>query len=290
MMAMAKMKVAAMGVVVALTGGVVRAQSPGAATGPASATVAREDERSKVQVCVETRIMTIEKKLLPPEIYDPVKKQWRSDFLDDEQVSALVRSTQADQGGSVVTAPRTTVDDGGEASIEVSTPHQYRDVSATTRPDGSQEYSPTLSDTWDGIRENITAKTDADHKVVGIKFRLTIQKVWGMDKVQTKPTHLDDKPIDFELPRLHTFDINTNIAVPSGRTALAGGEIRAVADTQAPLKSTIMDRFLGRLEPVGDGKGHVSECALIVLVKPTIIIGNPRTGVILPSSKNAAAP
>jgi hypothetical protein len=70
--------------------------------------------------------------------------------------------------------------------------------------------------------------------------------------------------MEFELPRLQTFDINTYIAVPSGKTALAGGQILESEDAQ--------------------------ERAMIVLVKPTITTGKPRTGVILPSSKDTTAP
>ena len=261
MMVWTKVKVAAVLLLCAVgvgAGAVALSQvAPGAAR-PAmeakAATVAGGDVGGRAQVYVETRIMTIEKKLLPPEIYDPATKQWRSGFVDEQQVEALVRSALPDQEGRVVTAPRVTVDDGGDASVDVATLHQYRDVKATTRPDGSQEYSPTRSDTWDGIRQNITAKTDAGHQVASIKFQLTIQKLLGMEKVLTKPTNPNDKPIEFELPQLQTMHIDTNITVPSGKTALISGQEIAVEY---------------------DGRGKV-DVVVVVLVKPVIITTTPK--------------
>lgn len=74
----------------------------------------------------------------------------------------------------------------------------------------------------------------------------------GAESGSAAPADPEDKPVEFELPQLQITHIDANITVPSGKTALLGGQEIAVEC---------------------EGRGKV-DVVLAILVKPVIIIGD----------------
>lgn len=208
-----------------------------------------------VQIIVETQLLSIAAAKLPAKVYDPATKQIGGDYLGDADVKALMDLCKSDPKASLVAAPRVTISDGAEANVEVITTRNYRSATATTRPNGTQAYTLTDEEAWDGVRLKIGGKASDDRKHVRLQFDLEVQRILGMNVIELKPADPADRPITIEQPMVQTISIVTHVAARDGGTLLLGGQTLAEGKEQE----------------------KQSERVLLVLVKPRIVVPRPAT-------------
>lgn len=196
-------------------------------------------------VVVEMKTVTIEKEKIPPELLDPATKKFRGGYMDEGQLSALMRIEN-----TIVGWPRVTVLDGGETYVDVSTDRNYVALQApTTRPDGTKEYKTGIETVSDGIRSEVGVKVSKDRKQVQLRLHPVIRKLLTIELRHTKPERKGEAPISYQEPMVQTIDSKVDIAVQDGQWFCFDGQ-----------------EIVGEWE----GRGNVN-AMVIMLVKATII-------------------
>jgi general secretion pathway protein D len=203
-------------------------------------------------------------------------------FLDDFQVSMLLRATQIAQNTSTMTAPRITLFNGQRAFVVVSTETAY--VSDLTPIVGTNAvaFDPTVGIAQSGVLLDVQATVSADRKYVTLTLRPTLTRLRalvpfpvsalttatgnnGGGATQTVTTAFIQQPVR------DVTNINTTVSVPDGGTLLLGGQTLAgeiERESGVPVLSKIpfLKRLFTNMSMAKD------EQILLMLVKPTIII------------------
>jgi general secretion pathway protein D len=202
-------------------------------------------------------------------------------FLDDFQVSMLLRATQIAQNTSTMTAPRITLFNGQRAFVVVSTETAY--VSDLTPIVGTNAvaFDPTVGIAQSGVLLDVQATVSADRKYVTLTLRPTLTRLRALvpfpvsaltntpgttgGATQTVTTAFIQQPVR------DVTNINTTVSVPDGGTLLLGGQTLAgeiERESGVPVLSKIpfLKRLFTNMSMAKD------EQILLMLVKPTIII------------------
>ncbi|HWP39446.1 MAG TPA: hypothetical protein VNL70_00875, partial [Tepidisphaeraceae bacterium] len=199
-------------------------------------------------------------------------------FLDDFQVSVLLRATQATQNATSLTAPRLTLFNGQRAYMAVSTDTAY--VSDLTPIVGTQAvaFDPQPAVQPAGVILDVQATVSSDRKYVTLTLRPTLTRL--LDLVNFPVTALTagtegSPPITqtafLQQPIIQSTVVRTTVSVPDGGTLLLGGQTLAgevEREAGVPVLSKIP--FLKRL--FTNQSMAKDEQILLILVKPTIII------------------
>ncbi|GEM_PF-745636 len=283
--------------------------------------LAKLRERSAIQVNVETRFLTVSRSFLEDvgmdfqATYTPNSDKWtpiniasasslftaapqtgvpgslgaqapaiRVDgaYLDDFQVSFIIRATQATVSQSVVTAPRVTVFNGGTAYVNVSTDRNYvSGFDASTVPGVTG--APQISTVSDGVYLEVSAFVSHDRKYVRLQLFPTLTKLLGIDLFTFQQsasavagntgTVVSSPTLSVQQPVTQTIDLAADVSVPDGGTVLLGGqtiagEIEREMGVPILSKLPIIKRFFTNRSMAKD------ESILLILVKPTIIISS----------------
>lgn len=202
-------------------------------------------------------------------------------FLDDFQVSLLLRATQISQNTTTLTAPRLTLFNGQRAFVVVATETAY--VSDLTPIVGTNAvaFDPTVGIIQSGVLLDVRATVSADRKYVTLELRPQLTRLRAL--VPFPVSAISNTPITtggasqqivqafVQQPVRDITSINTTVSVPDGGTLLLGGQTLAgeiERDSGVPILSKIP--FLKRL--FTNSSMAKDEQVLLILVKPTIVI------------------
>ena len=92
-------------------------------------------------------------------------------YLDDFQVSLLLRATEATNTATEVTAPRVTLFNGQRAYVLVATQKAYVSNLTAAVGTGVSSFTPTVSVVETGVLLDVSATVSADRKYVTLTLR-----------------------------------------------------------------------------------------------------------------------
>ena len=211
-------------------------------------------------------------------------------FLDDLQVSFLIRAAQAHRDSRTLTAPKVSVLSGESAAIRVQRTIRFPLLPDISRTSGfvtgagagygggssmTQNYGEILTGTVLNITPTITP--DRQHVLLNIVTQLQDFLGYETHELTTPilggeagvPAELFTYPI--KLPQTEISRVRTRVSVPDGGTLLLGGqkiteEVEREAGVPILSKIPILGRAFSNRSKIKDHK------ILLILVKPTIIL------------------
>lgn len=206
-------------------------------------------------------------------------------FLDDFQVTALLRATQAAQNVSTMNAPRVTLFNGQRAYVVVATQRAY--VSDLTPIVGTNAvgFDPTPAFVSTGVKLDVQATVSSDRKYVTLTLRPDVATLLNLQNFQVAQATAGGAQAGggqgggqagvatgfVQQPELQITQVRTTVSVPDGGTLLLGGQTLAAEierEAGVPVLSKIP--FLKRL--FTNRSMAKDDQVLLILVKPTIII------------------
>lgn len=205
-------------------------------------------------------------------------------FLDDFQVSFLIRATQATQMSTLLTAPRLTLFNGQTAYVLVSVSQPF--VSNLQPVVGTQAvaFQPTIGTVNSGVMLQVQATVSADRKYVTMTLEPTLQTLISLLNFSfqqssgstgiTSGGQLINTSAGtgiIQEPVTQITQVATTVSVPDGGTLMLGGQtIAGEAELEAGVPILSKIPFLKRL--FTNRSTAKDEQVLLILVKPTIII------------------
>ncbi|MCS7032547.1 MAG: hypothetical protein NZ561_00975, partial [Phycisphaerae bacterium] len=207
-------------------------------------------------------------------------------FLDDFQVTALIRATQAGQSVSNVTAPRVTLFNGQRAYVLVSTQRAYVSDLQPIVGTGAVGFDPEISIVDSGAILDVQATVSSDRKYVTLTLRPQLARIIGFRDFQVAQATAGGVGGGggtgggapggvatgfIQQPEIQITEVRTTVSVPDGGTLLLGGqtiggEIEREAGVPVLSKIPFLKRLFTNRSMVKDDE------VLLILVKPTIII------------------
>jgi general secretion pathway protein D len=203
-------------------------------------------------------------------------------FIDDFQVSALVRATQASQNSTTITAPRVTLFNGQRAYVLVATTRAYVSDLNPIVGSGAVGFDPTISSVQSGVLLDVQATVSSDRKYVTLTLRPQLSQLIQLVPFSTGDTQVFGNGTDtstqpfsgsgvIQQPEIQITEVRTTVSVPDGGTLLLGGqtlsgEIERESGVPVLSKIPIIKRLFTNRAMAKDDQ------ILLILVKPTIII------------------
>jgi general secretion pathway protein D len=205
-------------------------------------------------------------------------------FLDDFQVSFLIRATQAQRQTTLLTAPRLTLFNGQTAYVLVAVQQPY--VSDLQPVVGTQAvaFDPTISTVNSGVMLQVQATVSADRKYVTMTLQPTLQTLLALVNFSFQQSNNTTGVTSggqlintsagsgiIQEPVTQITQVSTSVSVPDGGTLLLGGQTIA-GETELEAGVPVLSKipFLKRL--FTNKSTAKDEQVLLILVKPTIII------------------
>ncbi len=201
-------------------------------------------------------------------------------FLDNFQVSMLLRATQASQNATTLTAPRLTLFNGQRSFVVVSTETAY--VSDLTPIVGTNAvaFDPTVGIVQSGVLLDVQATVSSDRKYVTLTLRPTLSRLRALVNFPVSALSAGGGTVGgptvsqtafLQQPVRDITQVRTTVSVPDGGTLLLGGqtlagEVERESGTPILSKIPFLKRLFTNQSMVKD------EQVLLILVKPTIII------------------
>lgn len=209
-------------------------------------------------------------------------------FLDDFQVSLLLRATQASQHSTMVTAPRVTLFNGQRAYVLVATQRAYVSDLNPVVANNAVGFDPTIDVVESGVLLDVQATVSSDRKYVTLTLRPQLARIlniftftFASSQVTSGSTGNDNSGGGaatqltgfgtIQQPELQITEVRTTVSVPDSGTLLIGGQTLAgelEREAGVPVLSKIP--FLKRL--FTNRSVAKDDQVLLILVKPTIII------------------
>jgi len=138
-------------------------------------------------------------------------------FLDDLQISFLLRATLAHEDSKVLTAPKVTVLDGKEADFRIQRKIDYiSGYSEPNRPSGEPE--PKRDFVRIGTWWKVTPKITPDNKHIILNVDCELSDLLGFEE------HMYKEKYPYEIPETEIVSFKTRVSVPNGGTVLMGGQ------------------------------------------------------------------
>lgn len=214
-------------------------------------------------------------------------------FMDDLDVSLLVRATQASRRAIALTAPRVTFFNGQRAFVTIA--RQVAFISDLESVPDAGGFNPTLSVVQAGVVLDVEGTVSSDRRYVTLTVRpdladiINIRQVPVIAEIDDSDDDATDVTIigeedddgaeegeDFirgfiEAPETELTSVRTTVSVPDRGTLMLGGQ-RLTRETEleagVPVLSKIpvLNRLFTNRSKVKD------ERTLLILVKPTVII------------------
>jgi Flp pilus assembly secretin CpaC/tetratricopeptide (TPR) repeat protein len=205
-------------------------------------------------------------------------------FLDDFQVSLLIRATQANVDSSVATSPRVTLFNGQRAFINIATETAFVSDLTPVVGQNAVAFDPEVGIVQSGVSLDVQATVSSDRKYVTLTLRNTLSQLRALVSFPVSSTTQgggDGGGIPsivtgfIQQPTRDITQVNTTVSVPDGGTLLLGGqtlsgEIEREAGTPGMSKIPFLKRLFTNRSMAKD------DVVLLILVKPTIIIQRER--------------
>ncbi|MCC7350285.1 MAG: hypothetical protein IT446_06920 [Phycisphaerales bacterium] len=208
-------------------------------------------------------------------------------FLDDFQVSLLLRATQASQHSTLVTAPRITLFNGQRAYVLVATQRAYVSDLNPVVANNAVGFDPTIDTIESGVLLDVQATVSSDRKYVTLTLRPQLARILGIFNFTFASSQVTSGSTNtntgdgaatqltgfgtIQQPELQITEVRTTVSVPDSGTLLIGGQTLAgelEREAGVPILSKIP--FLKRL--FTNRSVAKDDQVLLILVKPTIII------------------
>jgi general secretion pathway protein D len=210
-------------------------------------------------------------------------------YLDDFQVSLLLRATEVSTTSTTVTAPRITLFNGQRAYVLVATQKAYVSNLTAAVGTGASSFTPTVSVVQTGVLLDVAATVSADRKYVTLTLRpelsnlLDISDFTFQSSGSTNSSTVAASPVvvggitaqaptgTIQVPEIQLTELKTTVSVPDGGTLLLGGQTLA-GETEKEAGVPVLSKipFLKRL--FTNRSMAKDEQILLILVKPTILI------------------
>ncbi|WP_428389059.1 hypothetical protein [Mucisphaera sp.] len=204
-------------------------------------------------------------------------------YLDDLEVSLLVRATQNHARSISLTAPHVTFANGQRSYIFVA--RQTGFISDLEVVSDALAFDPEVEVFSTGVILDVEGTISADRRYVTLTLRPSLSSLTQLRQIPfTGTVDLDtgddddsDVPIPIqgfiELPELEVTQIRATVSIPDRGTLLVGGqrligEVEVESGVPILSKIPVVKRLFSNYSTVKD------ERTLLVLVKPTIIILN----------------
>ncbi|MDH3584266.1 MAG: hypothetical protein OER86_08625, partial [Phycisphaerae bacterium] len=218
-------------------------------------------------------------------------------FLNDVQVTLLIRATQANRRTVNVSAPRLTFFNGQRAYVMIATQLAYvsdLDPIVGTR---AAAFDPVISVVSSGVILDVEGTVSADRRYVTLSARPSLARILRLRGILVVGPAVDpgdddvdpDAPADIpdvsrgliEAPELELTTIRTTVSVPDKGTLLMGGQRIAVdIDVEAGVpvlsKVPVLNRLFTNRATVKD------ERTLLILIKPTILMQSEKEQQLFP--------
>jgi general secretion pathway protein D len=206
-------------------------------------------------------------------------------FLDDFQVSLLLRATQISQNTTTLTAPRLTLFNGQRSFVVVATETAYVSNLTPVVATGAVAFDPTIGIVQSGVLLDVQATVSADRKYVTLTLRPILSRLRSLTPFPVTALAVNtgvngggsttEATAELQQPVRDITQVNTTVSVPDGGTLLLGGQTLegdVELDSGVPVLSKIP--FLKRL--FTNTSSAKDEQVLLILVKPTIVIQRER--------------
>jgi general secretion pathway protein D len=205
-------------------------------------------------------------------------------YLDDFQVTLVMRAVQASVTSTVVTAPRLTLFNGQRAYVLVTTTRAYVSNLTPVVSTGVSAFAPTVSFTQSGVILDVQATVSADRKYVTLTLRPSLNTLLDLlpFTFQTGASVVSNNgPLGstvtstpsgtIQEPETQVTQVRTTVSVPDGGTLLIGGqtlagEVEREIGVPVLSKIPILKRLFTNKSTAKD------EQVLLILVRPTIIM------------------
>ena len=177
-------------------------------------------ESRGVEITVEARFIELDAKQSAARtgIMPPVRGN--GTYLDDKQVTALLKYSEATKGNSELASPRITLFNGQRAWVCFANQQNYvSDLKATRQPSGEVTYAPVVSQLSTGVLLDCQATVSSDRKYVTVTLRPQISTLRGLRTQRWKaapPNHKDD--LFVQVPEVTASSLQTTCSIPSGGT------------------------------------------------------------------------
>lgn len=203
-------------------------------------------------------------------------------YMDDLEVSLLIRATQAHRRAISLTAPRLTLFNGQRAYVMVA--RQIAFISDLEPIPDTLGFDVTPGVVNSGVVLDVEATVSADRRYVTLTLRPSLATV--VQPIRQLPVSgagvagggdgnggipVEGASAFIELPEVELTQVRTTVSVPDKGTLLLGGqrlvgEIEVEAGVPVLSKIPVLNRLFTNRSMVKD------EATLLILVKPTIII------------------
>jgi type II secretory pathway component GspD/PulD (secretin) len=231
-------------------------------------------------------------------------------FLSDVQVFMFMEAAQADRRTNVMQAPKLTLFNGQNATINIDDNQFFVTSVAAFQVNGQVVFSPTNNSFALGVQLSIQAVVSADRRYVRLSLNPNLNNlaspVTALFPITTFITPVFEsgaqgQPVPFtayvQQPNITSVRINTTVSVPDGGTVLLGG-LKTLREGRNEAGPPILSKipYISRLfKNVGYGREAES---LLIMVTPRVIINEEEetratgvgTGLGLPGGGEAAGP
>jgi len=138
-------------------------------------------------------------------------------FLDDLQISFLLRAVKAHPDSKMLTAPKVTVFDGKEADFRIHRQVNY--ISGYTEPNRpSGEPIPEHDSVTKGLQLQVTPKITPDNRHILLNVDFELSDLLGFEERMYKEKY------PYKIPQMEVVSAKTRVSVPNGGTVLIGGQ------------------------------------------------------------------
>jgi type II secretory pathway component GspD/PulD (secretin) len=211
-------------------------------------------------------------------------------YMDDIQVDLLIKATQADQRGVVLTAPRLTLMNGQRSFITIAKQISFISGLTPVAGDASGAFQPQVGVVQDGFVLDVEGVISADRRYVTMTVQFDTSTLLGFDTVESGGAvggtgagggRAGEFTGTIQLPEIQIESIRTTVSVPDKGTILMGGQRRfeeVEIESGVPVlsKIPIVNRFFtNRIDAE-------NELTVVMLMRPEIVIQSENEDLLFP--------
>jgi beta-lactamase regulating signal transducer with metallopeptidase domain len=137
-------------------------------------------------------------------------------LLEETNLEAILEKVKQDQSSDVMEAPKVTVWDGEQASLEVSTNTVYLADMFPYEINSLAKVKPVVGNLETGLAINVRPQVASDRNRVVLPFAVEISSVASVAKKETPHGEV-------QLPEIEKTVTESNISISEGKTAIIGG-------------------------------------------------------------------
>jgi beta-lactamase regulating signal transducer with metallopeptidase domain len=181
-----------------------------------------------LQVIVECRFICLDPSRLPADLQKAFSPGTATAppaaFVKDKWIQEFTRAASAFPEWSMTTAPRVTMFNGSEASVQACTSVPYvSGYKAGEDARGKTEYRPLDNHVEEGLTIRLRASVSADRKYVTLFISPKLTQLAGMDTLPWEGNEAAHQTLTIQRPNLQTRGMETIVSVPNQEAVLLGG-------------------------------------------------------------------